>query len=280
VAIKKTVNFRRKKHKSWAEHHCKLYQVYFPDLNFSPIQQPLGINFEMWERSHDTRKAMKRVGSKTVLTVYRWRLNQQDCCDLDLIMNKLKKKIKEKPEIEEDRRSLFNGVIHHGFHLYQNVVRLWKSTDQNFIEALRPFIYEIMACAQNGLEEEYLTAMSIPRIHRIGNTPFTGVASNFYDPSIPGFPTSSAIHIDGNDIFCVIVPTGDWPIDQGILGFPQLNLLVNLRPGDVIIFNSSQLYHLVSQISSGYRNSVIFFTHKSLLKQRTVIGDLEWIYKI
>jgi len=280
IGILKTEKFRRNKHETWEEHHKKLYAIYFPRLSVSPIQNPNETTFEVWHREHSTSKLCKIVDNTTILTLFRWKLPQKDCLWIDTMMNNLKLSKKCNDHLGMDRRALVNGVSHHGWHLYGNTARLWNSTNRQFVEKLRPLIYEVSSLAKNGLPHKYELAMTIDKERRIGNSAFTGLASNWYDPVLPGFPNHSALHVDGNDILCLIVATGHWPANQGYLGFPQLKLLVDLRPGDIIVFDSSLLYHMVTEISSGYRNALIFFSHKALLKKPNTTEPNDWINQI
>jgi len=196
------------------------------------------------------------------------------------MMLSLKSSMALKAQPELDRRALFKGVIHHGVHLYNGMARLWSGTNAKFIELLAPMLYTITSCVRCSLPQEYLIASNINPNLRIGETPFTGVASNLYDATNPNFPSYSELHIDGNDVFCAIVPMGHWGKNEGILIFPELNLMIGLRPGDLVIFKSAMLYHMVSRITTGYRNSLVFFAHKTLLKDWPIAADFKWINNI
>jgi len=269
--------FKRNKHETWAERHAKLYATYFPGSNISPIDDPKASFNHIWRRKHKTRTLTKYKEGKPVLVVYPWKITQEECNNINQLMTSLKSSIVPSEHTEPDRRSLFNGVIHHGIHLYQGKARLWRHTNKEFIQALGPILCKVTTWISKSLSQEAEMAMSIDETLRIGNTPFTGMASNFYDPLIPNFPTYSALHLDGNDLFCMIIPTGDWPQNEGLLGFPQLKLTVDLRPGDVIIFRSSLLYHMVSKITWGTRNALVLFAHKNLLGQKSIDSDFQWI---
>jgi hypothetical protein len=67
---------------------------------------------------------------------------------------------------------------------------------------------------------------------------------------------------DKKDGLCWIVPFGRFTGGQLIL--KELNVLVNLKCGDVIAFQSSQLTHFNLTVSTGRRHSAVFFTHQIL----------------
>lgn len=71
------------------------------------------------------------------------------------------------------------------------------------------------------------------------------------------------LHYDANDLdnsLCVIVPLGEF--EGGELVFPKINLVVELKRGNIIYFQSKKLLH--GNISaSGIRYSLVFFNHKN-----------------
>ena len=84
------------------------------------------------------------------------------------------------------------------------------------------------------------------------------------------FNTICRYHIDRDDDkygFCWLVPLGDW--EGGDLIFPQLNVRIKLKPGNILAFRSNLLVH--GNLScSGVRHSLVFFTHNNLFSDTFV----------
>jgi hypothetical protein len=58
------------------------------------------------------------------------------------------------------------------------------------------------------------------------------------------FNTICGYHIDRDDDkygFCWLIPLGDW--EGGDVIFPQLNIRVKLKPGNILAFRSNLLVH-------------------------------------
>ena len=84
------------------------------------------------------------------------------------------------------------------------------------------------------------------------------------------FNTICGYHIDRDDDkygFCWLVPLGDW--EGGDLIFPQLNVRIKLKPGNILAFRSNLLVH-GNLPFSGVRHSLVFFTHNNLFSDTFV----------
>jgi hypothetical protein len=84
------------------------------------------------------------------------------------------------------------------------------------------------------------------------------------------FNTISGYHIDRDDDkygFCWLVPLGEW--EGGDLIFPQLNVRIKLKPGNILAFRSNLLVH-GNLPCSGVRHSLVFFTHNNLFPETFV----------
>ncbi|UZO17195.1 uncharacterized protein OCT59_008556 [Rhizophagus irregularis] len=81
------------------------------------------------------------------------------------------------------------------------------------------------------------------------------------------FNTICGCHIDRDDDkygFCWLVPLGEWK--GGDLIFPQLNIRIKLKPGNILAFRSNLLVH-GNLPCSGVRHSLVFFTHNDLFPE-------------
>ena len=84
------------------------------------------------------------------------------------------------------------------------------------------------------------------------------------------FNTICGYHIDRDDDkygFCWLVPLGEW--EGGDLIFPQLNVRIKLKPGNILAFRSNLLVH-GNLPCSGIRHSLVFFTHNNLFPETFV----------
>ena len=75
-------------------------------------------------------------------------------------------------------------------------------------------------------------------------------------------------HTDNKDYrngFCVVFPFGEY--EGGELHFPEYNLTICLRPGDVILFQSHQLQHGNLELKSGKRRSCVLVCHNDLMNR-------------
>ena len=81
------------------------------------------------------------------------------------------------------------------------------------------------------------------------------------------FNTISGYHIDRDDDkygFCWLVPLGEW--EGGDLIFPQINVRIKLKPGNILLFRSNLLVH-GNLPCLGVRHSLVFFTHNNLFPE-------------
>ena len=81
----------------------------------------------------------------------------------------------------------------------------------------------------------------------------------------------SPAHFDQHDphwSWACIVYFGDF--DHAVMRFPQLNLEVVLRPGDVIYIRGRDLLHEVAEWAHGQRHFMVYFTHEALWDQLNV----------
>jgi len=103
-----------------------------------------------------------------------------------------------------------------------------------------------------------LKAEKIPESKRLFKL-WTLVALNINSPSYP--------HVDKQDFrggYCVVVPVGDWK-DGGGLHFKDLNLMVDLKQRDMVVFRSHSLTHEnIPWKESETRHSLVATTHQNM----------------
>ncbi|KAI0069444.1 hypothetical protein K474DRAFT_1610449 [Panus rudis PR-1116 ss-1] len=81
----------------------------------------------------------------------------------------------------------------------------------------------------------------------------------------------SARHVDRQDPhfgWACIVYFGTFSVTRLI--FPQLGLVVYLRPGDMVWFRGRDLIHEVPEWEGGDRNFLVHFTHESIWKMADI----------
>jgi len=91
------------------------------------------------------------------------------------------------------------------------------------------------------------------------------------------FNTISDYHWDEHDepnSLCCLVALGDF--EGGELCFPQLQIIVPLRPGQIVAFSSRLLLHGNFPITRGIRHSVVYFVHSMFFHH---LRDFSSIYE-
>jgi hypothetical protein len=68
--------------------------------------------------------------------------------------------------------------------------------------------------------------------------------------------------MDGMECVAVV---GDWKVG-GDLVLEDVKTIVKLRPGDIYLLNSANIYHHVTNFNEGSRYSVVLFTDKAMIK--------------
>jgi hypothetical protein len=91
------------------------------------------------------------------------------------------------------------------------------------------------------------------------------------------FNTISDYHWDEHDepnSLCCLVALGDF--EGGELCFPQLQIIVPLRPGQVVAFSSRLLLHGNFPVTRGIRHSIVYFVHSTFFHH---LRDFSSIYE-
>lgn len=145
-----------------------------------------------------------------------------------------------------------------------------KECVQKLIKELRPLSDQV----NNYIENTYPTLYN--KMKRLD------LGSNVPKSYFGGFPTASInfnsicqFHRDLQDhrnTFCIVCPLGTF--EGGQIAFPELNLAFEVKQGQAIAFRSCLLVHGNFGVTSGIRHSVVFYIHKSLVKQERPFASL------
>jgi hypothetical protein len=94
------------------------------------------------------------------------------------------------------------------------------------------------------------------------------------------YNTISNYHIDANDeanCLCILVALGDFK--GGELCFPQLKIVVSIKPGQVVAFRSRLLLHGNCIVTEGIRHSIVYYVHSNFFKKSTRFKKIYEDYK-
>jgi len=150
-----------------------------------------------------------------------------------------------------------------------------KKCVQKLIEELRPLSDQV----NNYIENTYPTLYNKMKKLDLGSNVPKSYFGGFPIASI-NFNSICQFHRDLQDhrnTFCVVCPLGIF--EGGQIAFPELNLAFEVKQGQAIAFRSCLLVHGNFGVTSGIRHSVVFYIHKSLVKQErpfTSLGSFEF----
>jgi len=160
-------------------------------------------------------------------------------------------------------RSEKSEVLHIGQWIWQggDTIKLTKDTKTHF-QACKAWIQKnqklfnlISTIFEQQQPVMFKKYMSIVDKYELQLGPFSCVALNLNFGKIDR-------HKDTKDVqegYCWVLPWGNW--NGGLLTFPELNVSVDSKAGDLTGFLSSALVHEVTAYS-GYRYSLTCFTHQ------------------
>ena len=100
--------------------------------------------------------------------------------------------------------------------------------------------------------------------------PFAPKSFGIFPMIAINFNTISDYHWDEHDepnSLCCLVALGDF--DGGQLCFPQLQIVIPLRPGQIVAFSSRFLMHGNFPVTRGIRYSIVYFVHKYFFRDLT-----------
>ena len=132
----------------------------------------------------------------------------------------------------------------------------------DLILALKPLSDSINRFAQNYYESFY---------HNLNQLKWGSFAPRSFGifPMITiNFNIISKYHLDINDhenSLAFLVALGDF--EGGELYFPDLKLVVRLRPGQVVAFSSRLLKHGNLKVTKGIRFSIVYYVHQDFFKK-------------
>jgi hypothetical protein len=133
----------------------------------------------------------------------------------------------------------------------------------NLLCALQPISNSVNRFV-NKYYEHYYTKLS-----KLSLGPFVPRPFGIFPAIVINFNIISNYHWDSNDDpngLCFLIALGDF--EGGELCFPQLQILVKLKPGQVVAFPSYLLLHGNLPILNGIRFSIVYFVHKFFLSKK------------
>jgi hypothetical protein len=140
----------------------------------------------------------------------------------------------------------------------------------NLLYALQPISNSVNKFV-NKYYEHYYTKLS-----KLTWGPFAPRAFGIFPTIAINFNAASNYHWDGNDEpngLCFLVALGDF--EGGELCFPQLEIVVKLKPGQVVAFPSYLLLHGNLTITKGIRFSIVYFVHQRFFQYPTNYENLK-----
>jgi len=189
------------------------------------------------------------------------------------------------------------AINHYYFHTLENPTHRSKSFWHNFIEhfgAFRkyqnlPYISSDMASSHNFDHLECVNNLILAlepltnwvnqfikdhyknlymKLNNLVLGPFVPKTFGIFPIMSINFNIISDYHWDNNDdenYFCLLVALGDYK--GGELCFPQLKIIIHLKPGQIIAFRSSLLLHGNFEITDGIRHSIVYYVHRDFFKK-------------
>jgi hypothetical protein len=141
----------------------------------------------------------------------------------------------------------------------------------NLICSLRPLSDSVNRFLQCNYSEYY------SKLSKLNWGPFGPRSFGVFPMIAVNFNTISDFHWDQHDepnSLCCLVALGDY--EGGELCFPELNIIIPLKPGQVVAFSSRLLLHGNFYITKGLRHSIVYFIHGTFFHH---LRDFTDIYK-
>jgi len=205
----------------------------------------------------------------TLVHYFRNAISKRLCVDLFNSIEELRRTLP--PDHDKTRR--IDELYHLGhWRFYSHEIRAAKKTmaapAQTWIttnKALFDRLSSVFARFYPGLAEDYL---ALPEDILLFNL-WSVVAINLNAPS--------AAHIDRNDWkegFCLVLPVGDW-LEGGEVHFKHLNLTVQVKQKDFLLFQSHVLVHEnIPWPVQQTRHSIVLVTHHTMFNSNYVLENL------
>ena len=145
---------------------------------------------------------------------------------------------------------------------------------QDCVNKLLYALQPISQCVNKFVERYYEHYYA--KLNKLTWGPFAPKPFGIFPTIAINFNVISKYHWDSNDNsdgLCFLIPLGDF--EGGELVFPQLQIVVKLKPGQIVAFPSCLLLHGNLPITKGIRFSIVYFVHESFFLWEKVLENLE-----
>ncbi|PKK62737.1 hypothetical protein RhiirC2_789914 [Rhizophagus irregularis] len=130
------------------------------------------------------------------------------------------------------------------------------------ILALKPLSDSINRFAQNYYNDFY------KKLSQLNWGPFALRSFGIFPMISINYNIISKYHLDKNDhknSLAFLVVLGDF--EGGEICFPEIKLVVKIRPGQVLVFSSRFLKHRNLKVTKGIRHSIVYYVHQDFFKE-------------
>lgn len=141
-----------------------------------------------------------------------------------------------------------------------NTASLHNTDYQICVDNLFRDLSPLSDCINDFIRENYESLYM--KLARLTWGPFAPRSFGIFPMIAINYNSISDFHWDNHDepnCFCCLVALGDF--DGGELIFPQLKIIIPLRPGQIVVFSSRLLLHGNLPITRGIRHSIVYFVH-------------------
>jgi len=161
-----------------------------------------------------------------------------------------------------------NFIEHFGTYTRNNLLPFTSSNtasthNYQHKECVDKLLYELQplsVCVNRFIQEYYGDLYQ--KLTMLTWGPFASRPFGVFPMITINFNTISDFHWDEHDepnSFCCLVALGDF--QGGELCFPQLEIIIPLRPNQIVAFSSQLLLHGNLPITKGIRHSIVYFVH-------------------
>jgi hypothetical protein len=163
-----------------------------------------------------------------------------------------------------------NFIEHFGVFTLNNLLPYTSSNTASshnveHLECVNKLLYNLVPLSNSVnqfLEKYYLSLYE--KLSKLKWGPFAPRPFGVFPMIAINYNTISDYHWDKHDdpnSLCCLVVLGDF--EGGELCFPQLKIIIPLRPGQILLFPSRLLLHGNFVVTKGIRHSVVYFVHSS-----------------
>jgi hypothetical protein len=176
-----------------------------------------------------------------------------------------------------------NFIEHFGVYTRNNLLPFTSSNTasshnvehQNCVDNLIQGLSPLSNCINSFIQENY--GEMYTKLRNLTWGPFSPRHFGIFPMIAINFNTISDYHWDEHDepnSLCCLVALGEF--EGGELCFPQLQIVVPLRVGQVVAFSSRLLLHGNFPLTKGIRHSIVYFVHGSFFHH---LRDFTEVYK-